>query len=179
MVLADVSGKGVSAALLASTLQGMIYSQLSAGMPLIDIVVAANRFFTHKHIGEKYATLIIARIRRDGELEYVNCGHVPPLLVCNKEVIRPPHGNLPVGLLADATYESDHVSLHAGDRLILVTDGVTEAENARGDFFEDSRLEAVAAKSATLEDIFAAVANFCGGTPLNDDCTVVELVYTG
>jgi len=179
VVLADVSGKGVSAALLASTLQGMIYSQLTAGMPLIDIVVAANRFFTHKHIGEKYATLIIARIRRDGELEYVNCGHVPPLLVCNKEVIRPPHGNLPVGLLGDATYESDHVSLHAGDRLILVTDGVTEAENARGDFFEDSRLEAVAAKSATLEDIFTAVANFCGGNPLNDDCTVVELVYTG
>jgi sigma-B regulation protein RsbU (phosphoserine phosphatase) len=179
VVLADVSGKGVSAALLASTLQGMIYSQLTAGMPLIDIVVAANRFFTHKHIGEKYATLIIARIRRDGELEYVNCGHVPPLLVCNKEVIRPPHGNLPVGLLGDATYESDHVSLHSGDRLILVTDGVTEAENARGDFFEDSRLETVAAKSATLEDIFTAVANFCGGNPLNDDCTVVELVYTG
>ncbi|HEV2729807.1 MAG TPA: SpoIIE family protein phosphatase [Terriglobales bacterium] len=179
VVLADVSGKGVSAALLASTLQGMIYSQLSAGMPLLDIVTAANRFFTHKHIGEKYATLIIARIRRDGELEYVNCGHVPPLLVCNHEVIRPPHGNLPVGLLADATYESDHCSLHAGDRLILVTDGVTEAENARGDFFEDFRLEAVAAKSETLEDIFSAVANFCGGTPLSDDCTVVELVYSG
>ena len=179
VVLADVSGKGVSAALLASTLQGMIYSQLTAGMPLIDIVVAANRFFTHKHIGEKYATLIIARIRRDGELEYVNCGHVPPLLVCNNEVIRPPHGNLPVGLLGDATYESDHVSLHGGDRLILVTDGVTEAENARGDFFEDSRLEAVAAKGATLENIFEAVANFCGGTPLSDDCTVVELVYSG
>ncbi len=179
VVLADVSGKGVSAALLASTLQGMIYSQLIAGMPLVEIVAAVNRFFTHKHIGEKYATLIIARIRRDGELEYVNCGHVPPLLVCNHEVIRPPHGNLPVGLLGDATYESDHVSLHAGDRLILVTDGVTEAENARGDFFEDSRLETVAAKSNNLEDIFAAVANFCGGTPLSDDCTVVELVYSG
>src|SRR5712691_11358319 len=83
VVLADVSGKGVSAALLANTLQGMIYSQLTAGMPLPEIVAAANRFFTHKHIGEKYATLIIARIRRDGELEYVNCGHIPPLLVCN------------------------------------------------------------------------------------------------
>jgi phosphoserine phosphatase RsbU/P len=179
VVLADVSGKGVSAALLASQLQGMIYAQLTAGMSLIEIVTAANRFFTHKHIGEKYATLIVARIRRDGELEYVNCGHVPPLLVCNHEVMRPPHGNLPVGLLADATYESDHCSLHAGDRLILVTDGVTEAENARGDFFEDSRLEAVAAKSSTLDDIFAAVANFCGGTPLSDDCTVVELLYSG
>src|SRR6266566_454578 len=164
VVLADVSGKGVSAALLANTLQGMIYSQLTAGMPLPEIVAAANRFFTHKHIGEKYATLIIARIRRDGELEYVNCGHIPPLLVCNQEVIRPAHGNLPVGLLADATYESDRYNMHPGDRLVLVTDGVTEAENARGDFFEDSRLEAVAAKSSTLEDIFSAVANFCGCT---------------
>ncbi len=179
IVLADVSGKGVSAALLATTLQGMIYSQLTAGMPLTEIVAAANRFFTHKHIGEKYATLILARIRRDGELEYVNCGHIPPLLVCNHEVIRPSHGNLPVGLLPDATYESDRCSLHAGDRLILVTDGVTEAENARGDFFEDSRLETVAAKDPTLEGILGAVANFCGGTPLNDDCTVVELSFSG
>ena len=177
VVLADVSGKGVSAALLASTLQGMIYSQLLAGMPLKEIVAAANRFFTHKHISEEHATLIIARLQRDGEMEYVNCGHVPPLLVCNHEVIRPPHGNLPVGLLADATYESDHVSLHAGDRLILVTHGVTDAENARGDFFGDSRLETVAAKSLTMEDIFSAVADFRGGTPLSDDCTVVDLMY--
>src|ERR1700694_3079178 len=179
VVLADVSGKGVSAALLASTLQGMIYSQLLAGMPLKEIVAAANRFFTHKHISEEYATLIIARLQRDGEMEYVNCGHAPPLLVCNHEVTRPPHGNLPIGLLADATYESDHVSLHAGDRLILVTHGVTDAENACGDFFGDSRLETVAAKSLTMEDIFSAVANFCGGTPLSDDCTVVDLVYSG
>lgn len=179
VVLADVSGKGVSAALLASTLQGMIYSQLAVGTPLVDIVTAVNAFFTHKHIGEKYATLIIARIRKDGELEYVNCGHVPPLLVCKNEVIRPPHGNLPVGLLAEATYSSDRVSLHTGDRLILVTDGVTEAENARGDFFEDHRLEAVAGKSTSMDDIFAALAKFCGGTPLSDDCTVVELVFSG
>src|ERR1700739_4759094 len=73
IVLADVSGKGVSAALLASTLQGMIYSHLTARMPLVEIVSAVNRFFTHKHIGEKYATVIVARIHPDGELEYVNC----------------------------------------------------------------------------------------------------------
>jgi phosphoserine phosphatase RsbU/P len=178
IVLADVSGKGVSAALLASTLQGMIYSQLTAGMPLTEIVTAANRFFTHKHIGEKYATVIIARIGASGNLEYVNCGHVPPLVVSNGQVQRPAHGNLPVGLLPDAKYESDHYQLKPGDRLVLVTDGVTEAENARGDFFEDSRLE-LAAKTGTLEQIFTAISSFCGGTPLNDDCTVVELVYTG
>jgi len=179
VVLADVSGKGVSAALLASTLQGMIYSQLTARMPLVDIVSAVNRFFTHKHIGEKYATVIVARIHPDGELEYVNCGHVPPLLISREGVQRPKHGNLPVGLLKDATYTSDRCRLNAGDRLVLVTDGVTEAENARGDFFEDSRLETVAAKSHTLEDIFTAVADFCSGTPLSDDCTVVDLLYTG
>ena len=177
VVLADVSGKGVSAALLASTLQGMIYSHLSAGAPLLDVVVAVNRFFTEKLIGEKYATVLLVRLRRDGELEYVNCGHVPPLLVCGGEVIRPPHGNVPVGLLADATFESASCQMKSGDRFILVTDGVTEAENAMGDFFEDSRLEIAAAKSPTLEGIFSAVSDFCAGNPLSDDCTVVELCY--
>jgi len=177
VVLADVSGKGVSAALLASTLQGMIYSHLSAGMPLLDVVVAVNRFFTDKLVGEKYATVLLVRLRRDGELEYVNCGHVPPLLVCAGEVIRPTHGNVPVGLLADATFESATCQMKSGDRFILVTDGVTEAENAMGDFFEDFRLEAAASKSPTLEGIFSAVTEFCAGNPLSDDCTVVELCY--
>ncbi len=179
VVLADVSGKGVSAALLASVLQGMVYSHLGAGMPLTEIVTAVNRFFTSKHIGEKYATMVIARLRHDGELEYVNCGHIPPVWICNREVLRPGHGNLPVGLLAEATYASDRCQMKPGDRLILVTDGVTEAENAHGDMFESERLEAVAGQSTSMDDIFAAVANFCGGTPLNDDCTVVELAYTG
>ena len=179
VVLCDVSGKGVSAALLASILQGMVYSHLISGMPITEIVAAVNRFFTAKHIGEKYATMVIARLRHDGELEYVNCGHVPPVWICHQEVLRPGHGNLPVGLLADATYTSDRCQMKSGDRLILVTDGVTEAENARGDMFDSERLEAVAGKSSSMEDIFAAVADFCGGTPLNDDCTVVELAYTG
>src|ERR1017187_7847233 len=178
VVLADVSGKGVSAALLATSLQGMIYSHLSSGMPLLDVVAAVNHFFTEKLVGEKYATVLLVRLRRDGELEYVNCGHVQPLLVCGGEVMRPPHGNVPVGLLADATFESAKCQMKSGDRFILVTDGVTEAENAMGDFYEDFRLEAAAAKSPTLEGIFSAVTEFCAGNPLNDDCTVVELCYT-
>jgi phosphoserine phosphatase RsbU/P len=178
VVLADVSGKGVSAALLASTLQGMIYSQLTAGMQLAEIVTAVNLFFTHKHIGEKYATLILARIRSDGELEYVNCGHIPPLIVSAERVERPADSNLPVGLLPSAEYKSARVALKSGDRLILVTDGVTEAQDPHGEFFEDARLE-LAARGGTLDDIFAAIATFCNGTPLGDDCTVVELVYTG
>jgi len=179
VVVADVCGKGVSAALLASTLQGMVYSHLVAQMPLADIVAAVNRFFTQKHLGEKYATVVIARISRIGELEYVNCGHVPPLLVSQHQVSRPQLGNLPVGLLPDATYEAGKLQLKPGDRFIIVTDGVTEAENARGDFYDNERLEDVAGKSSGMEEIFTSVSNFCGGTPLNDDCTVVELVYTG
>ena len=179
VVVADVCGKGVSAALLASTLQGMVYSHLVAQMPLADIVAAVNRFFTQKHLGEKYATVVIARISRTGELEYVNCGHVPPLLVSQHQVSRPQLGNLPVGLLPDATYEAGKLQLKPGDRFIIVTDGVTEAENARGDFYDNERLEDVAGKSSGMEEIFTSVSNFCGGTPLNDDCTVVELVYTG
>src|ERR1700739_3613779 len=116
VVLADVSGKGVSAAVLASTLQGMVYAHLIARMPLAEVMAAVNRFFTQKHLGEKYATVIIARIRQDGDLEYVNCGHVPPLLVSGCQVSRPGHGNLPVGLLPDATYESDHVQMKPSDR---------------------------------------------------------------
>ena len=177
VVLADVSGKGVSAALLASTLQGMIYSHLSAGVPLLDVVTAVNRFFAEKMEGQKYATVLIARLRKDGELEYVNCGHVPPLLVCGDEVLRPPHGNVPVGLLADATFESATCQMKSGDRFIMVTDGVTEAENSMGDFFEDSRLELAAVRTPTLEGIFSAVSEFCAGNPLSDDCTVVELCY--
>jgi serine phosphatase RsbU (regulator of sigma subunit) len=178
VVLADVSGKGVSAALLASTLQGMIYSHLIAGMSLLEVVTAVNRFFTEKMGGEKYATVLLVRLRRDGDLEYVNCGHVQPLLVCAGEVMRPPHGNVPVGLLPDATFESARCQMKSGDRFILVTDGVTEAENALGEFFEDFRLEEAAAKSPTLDGIFSAVTAFCSGNPLRDDCTVVELCYT-
>ena len=110
MVLADVSGKGVSAALLASTLQGMIYSQLTAGMPLTEIVAAANRFFTHKHIGEKYATLIIARIRETGNWNTSTAATCRRCWFALARCRAPAHGNLPVGLLADATYESDDVS---------------------------------------------------------------------
>jgi len=178
VVLADVSGKGVSSALLASTLQGMIYSQLTAGMPLVDMVTAVNRFFTQKPMAGKYATVIVARLLPTGELEYVNCGHILPLVISNAEVQRPSDGNLPVGLLPDATYQSAQCQLKPGDRVILVTDGVTEAENANGEFFEDSRLEQ-AAKTGHLDDIFAAVTKFCAGTPLSDDCTVVELIFTG
>jgi serine phosphatase RsbU (regulator of sigma subunit) len=80
--------------------------------------------------------------------------------------------------LADAAYQSANYRLDRGDRLVLVTDGVTEAENSAGEFFENERLEA-AARAGDMRSILAAVAEFRGNTPLGDDCTVVELVFSG
>lgn len=179
VVVTDVCGKGISAALLASILQGMIYSQLTARIPLREIVTATNSFLCKKALGEKYATVIIAHVYADGELEFINCGHVPPLLVSGGKVTRVHESNLPVGLLPDSTYESGRRKLNPGDRLVLITDGVTEAENSAGEFFGDERLEEAAAAPAPFNAILAAVRSFCGPTPLGDDCTVFELTFKG
>lgn len=177
VVVADVSGKGISAALLASILQGMIYSQLVANVPLADIVSAANRFLCQKVMGQKYATVVICCLSSTGELEMVNCGHVRPVLVNDGQVVRPKECNLPVGLLAMAQFESTKLKLDAGGRLLLVTDGVTEAEDSSGEFFGDERLEQAAAAPQPFEMIFSSLRAYCGSTPLNDDCTILELCY--
>ncbi len=179
VVVADVCGKGISAALLASILQGIIYPQLVQNAPLAEIVAAANRFLCEKSIGEKYATVVMARLRRDGVLEYISCGHVPPLLVSGSTVIRPANSNLPVGLLRDAGYESACLQVTPGDRLMVVTDGVTEAENNAGEFFGDDRLQELLSTGAQFEDLMNVVCGFCEGKPLNDDCTLLELMYQG
>jgi sigma-B regulation protein RsbU (phosphoserine phosphatase) len=181
VVVTDVSGKGISAAILASILQGLIYSQVIAQMPLEDIVTSANRFLCQRVHGEKYATALILRLTPDGDLKYVNCGHVAPVLVRKRRAERMQATNLPVGLLDDACYESGNYKLEEGDRVILVTDGVTEAEDCTGEFFGDERLEEAATlmDDACFEHIFAAIRQFCGNVPLNDDCTLLELTYRG
>jgi phosphoserine phosphatase RsbU/P len=178
-VVTDVSGKGISAALLASILQGMIYSQLVRGAPLAEIAAAANQFICQKMVGEKYATLCMAVLSPDGTLEYINCGHVPPLVVRGGAIVNPPNANLPIGLLTEALYDAGTLKLEPGDKLMVVTDGITEAEGPSGEFFGTERLEQVAAVDSTLEAIFAKVSEFAQDVPLADDCTVLELTYLG
>jgi sigma-B regulation protein RsbU (phosphoserine phosphatase) len=179
VLVTDVSGKGISAALLASILQGMIYSQLLANVPLHEIVSSCNAFLCRKVAGQKYATLFLCCIDASGEMEYLNCGHVPPVLVSENGVMRPSNCNLPVGLLADAVYTTEKMKLGSADKLVIVTDGVTEAENGGGDFFGDESLEQAAHSSSPFESVFSAVKDFCGETPLSDDCTILELTYKG
>lgn len=178
-VLADVSGKGVSAALLASTLQGMFYSHLKTGVPLCETLAAINSYLCAKSLSAKYATAVLADLKADGQLEFVNCGHVAPVLVMNGKVLRPSEGCMPVGLISVAEYTSVKLQLQPGDRMIIVTDGVTEAENAAGDFFDNPRLDEVVQNGGALDEILQAVDSFRAGHPLTDDCTVVELVYRG
>jgi serine phosphatase RsbU (regulator of sigma subunit) len=176
LVLADICGKGVSAAILASILQGMIYSQLVARVPLSDIALAVNRFLCVKKLGEKYATLNVLRVDPNGECEFLNCGHVPPVRVSAGQVCRPSDGNLPLGLIPTAEYCTYRFKLNPGDRMVLVSDGVNEAQNNAGDFFGDERLESTVMSG---HDLFGAVSTFAEGAPPSDDCTTVELEYLG
>jgi serine phosphatase RsbU (regulator of sigma subunit) len=179
VVLADVSGKGISAALLASTLQGLIYAELTSQRKLPEIAQLANRLLCQKELSGKYATLVIARLTKDGKAEILNCGHVPPCVVGPDGAKRVNESNLPVGLIADAEYSSVTVDLPRGTRLVLVSDGVTEAQDAEGDFFGDERFEQAIASAEQLDPLFSAIDGFRGATPLQDDCTAVELVYRG
>ena len=176
LVLADICGKGVSAAILASILQGMIYSQLVSHVPLSEIASAVNRFLCVKKLGEKYATCNVLKVKPDGECEFLNCGHVPAVRVANGKILRPSEGNLPLGLIPTAEFETYAFKLESGDRIVLVSDGVNEAQNREGDFFGDDRLEATVLAG---KDLFAAVSDFAQGAPPSDDCTTVELEYLG
>ena len=177
LIVCDVCGKGVTAALLASILQGMLYSNLSAGMPLKDIISSANSFLCQRNLSEKYATMVVVRLRPDGTAQYVNCGQVSPVLIHDGAVTRPDVANVPVGLMEDATFETGMFKLHRGDRLLLVTDGITEAENKNFDFFGDERLEELAVGSDCIAKIISAVQQYREFTPLADDVTLLELQY--
>jgi len=174
LVLADICGKGVSAAILASILQGMIYSQLIAHVPLAEIASAVNRFLCVKKLGEKYATCNVLKITPEGDCEFLNCGHVPAVRITGGKVLRPTEGNLPLGLIPTAEFETYTFKLNPSDRIVLVSDGVNEAQNREGEFFGDERLESTVLAG---RDLFAAVSEFAQGAPPSDDCTTVELEY--
>ncbi len=177
LIVADVSGKGVSAAVVASILQGMLYSQLARDSSLPEMIAAVNRFLCEKVGGQKYATLVVARLSAGGELELINCGHVPPLLVSDDKIIKLEEGNLPVGLVPQAEFQHYRLQLQPDERLLLVTDGVTEAENAAGEFFGNERLESCCQQG--LMAIEQSVTDFRGDTPLTDDFTITELIFRG
>jgi phosphoserine phosphatase RsbU/P len=178
-IVADISGKGVPAALLASIIQGMMYAQARSHVSLVDTVTTVQSFLCSRVYGQKYATLVALHYKQNGEVELVNGGHVSPLLILEDGTITPIlDGDVPVGLLQDATFHSISFTLPLHARLVLLSDGVTEAENPTGvQFASIERLREFSAPDP-IQTIFAAMFRFCEGAPINDDCTLLVIDRT-
>jgi sigma-B regulation protein RsbU (phosphoserine phosphatase) len=145
-----------------------------------------NHFLIDRTGGEKYATIFYCLLDATGKLSYVNAAHCPPLVVgrAGEQATLEATG-MPVGLIATAEFDAAAWQLSPGDKVVIYTDGVTEAQNTREEFFGKQRLrEIVAAHAgetcATLHDaIQQSVAAFTEGAPQSDDITLVVLEFCG
>ena len=177
VTIADVSGKGVSAAIVAATLQGIIHAQMIARQSLPEIAALINKFLCTRQVG-KYATLVMLKLFPDGSVEYVNCGHIQPISVLGDKVRHMTDGNLVVGLISMATYTASKCKLAPGEKIILATDGVTEAEDPAGEPFGEDGLDAMANLSS-LQPMLDRVAQFHAPNLAQDDCTMLSVTYQG
>jgi sigma-B regulation protein RsbU (phosphoserine phosphatase) len=185
-VVADVSGKGVGSALLASLLQGALITATEHPEAMVRRMERLNEFLLGRTGGEKYATVFYGLLNSDGSLHYVNAAHCPPMIVRVGGAIEELETTgMPVGLLEGAEFPSAECRLTPGDKVVIYTDGVTEAQDINGGFFGKKRLRQIAtaygSKScAAIHDaIQDGVAAFTEGAPQSDDITVVVLEYRG
>jgi phosphoserine phosphatase RsbU/P len=183
-VVADVSGKGVSSALLASLLQGALIAASDHPNAMALRMRRLNGFLLERTGGEKYATVFQSLLHRDGKLNYVNAAHCPPLVIrANGALSELEVTGMPVGMIEGAEFTLAEEQLAPGDKLLIYSDGVTEAQNSAGEFFGKKRLrEAVAAhaaqSAAALHDaVQEAVTAFTGGAAQSDDITVLVVEY--
>jgi serine phosphatase RsbU (regulator of sigma subunit) len=177
LVIADVSGKGVPASIVAATLQGIIHAQMLTRQGLPEIAALVNHFLCTRKVG-KYATMVLLRLWPSGLIEYINCGHIPPIVVKGSETHKLNESNLIVGLIPGAKYASAQCTLLPGERILLATDGITEAENSKGEDFGDACLDE-AVRSDGLDTIMAKVARFQAPMAAQDDWTLVDIQYLG
>lgn len=185
-VVADVSGKGVSSALLASLLQGALITATDHAAALERRVTRLNGFLFDRTGGERYATVFYCLLHESGLLSYVNAAHCPPLVVrAGGEMLALEATGMPVGLLESAEFSLAQQELLAGDRVVIYTDGVTEAQNGEHEFFGKRRLREIiathaAGSCAEIHDaIQEGVAAFTEGAAQSDDITVVVLEFRG
>jgi len=185
-VVADVSGKGVGSALLASLLQGALITATEHPEAMGHRMTRLNRFLLDRTGGEKYATVFYCLLHGDGRMYYVNAAHCPPMLVrANGERLELEASGTPVGLVETAEFAVVEQWLAAGDKIVIYSDGVTEAQNLEKRFFGKRRLrevvEAHAGHScAAIHDaIQEAVAAFTEGAAQSDDITLVVLEFSG
>ena len=183
-VVADVSGKGVSSALLASLLQGAFLTATDSSELMVKRVKGLNRFLHERTEGGKYATIFYSLLDRDGRLRYINAGQCAPIIVSTDGRYEYLDATaMPVGILEEAEFTVEERRLGPGDRVVMYTDGVTEAQNLRGEFFGRKQLrELVAAHAAdscaVLHDsILRAVKAFTDTAMQADDITLAVVEY--
>lgn len=182
VVIADVAGKGVPAALLMSATAGAVQLEASEKRDMLEVVDRLNNAIHSVSEGDRYVTLLLANIdARSHSLRYVNCGHNPALLFQAKthNVVPMNSSCFPVGMFDSVGCEINRADLAAGDILVLYTDGVTEAENPQGEEFGMERLSALIQRSYRLSadglmnNILETATDFCGEGGFNDDVTIL------
>ena len=184
LVVADVSDKGVPAALFMMSsrtlLKGAAIGLDAPGKVLSEV----NQLLQEENDAAMFVTVFYAAFDpKNGELTYANGGHNTPLVVHadGSSTVIPPTGGIALGVVPDFTYEESSMTLQPGDRVVLYTDGVTEAENDHGDQFGLERLCEVFTNGtptdarATNEAVFDAVEAFAGEAPQFDDVTCLTL----
>jgi sigma-B regulation protein RsbU (phosphoserine phosphatase) len=188
--VADVSGKGIPASLFMMMSKGLIktIATTSSGLSLADVFNKVNSTLCENNEAEMFITVFMAVINlRDGTVEYVNAGHNPPLLKHkgSYDFINPMR-NLALAVMDTTRYRTGSFKMEPGDRIFIYTDGVTEAQNMKNEFFGNERLkqtlnsEPVNTDSAgTLETVRKQLHQFSGGAPQADDITMLELSYMG
>ncbi len=181
-VLGDVSGKGISAALLAAMAQGGIQTQLGIGLSLAEAIGNLNRLIAQKSSANRFITLFCGVLDREGSLSYVNAGHNPPILARRDgRVELLSTESLLLGAFDFAEYQARQTRLEPGDVIVVFTDGVTEALNASNEMFGDERLERLVSASVETsaeqirERILEEVQAFTRGLPQGDDITLLAI----
>jgi len=182
VVIADVAGKGVPAALLMSATAAALRLEANHDRNMLKQVERLNTGILSVSNEERYVTLLIAEIdTRRRIIQYVNCGHNPALLFRAKTgaLRRMDSSCPPIGLSPDEICELASADLTGGDVLVFYTDGVTEAENRLGEEFGLERLSTVVRDGSSLSaegltvNIFNSAADFCGDVGFHDDVTIV------
>lgn len=182
LVLGDVAGKGLSAALFMAKLQSTIRALITEFTSLADLGSKINEIFYRDTISKSFASLVYIELQPDqGTLKILNAGHLPPLLLKKSSVQSLPKGDVALGLLKDTKYNIMDISLKKGEKLFLYSDGVTEAQNKSEEFFGQERLEKLIKDSSKLsaresgENIIKHVSAFAEKSNPQDDLSMVIL----
>jgi sigma-B regulation protein RsbU (phosphoserine phosphatase) len=184
LAIADVSGKGVPAALLSSMVQASLRTQAGATVSPAAMVTVINRLACDRGATGQFATLFLAAVdERDRTLRFTNAGHNHPVLLRaagGRELLD--DGGLLVGMMPAVEYTEGVRRLAPGDRVVIYTDGVTEAVDANGTMFGEERLYALLESlpptldaRGIVEGVLAGVRDFLGDVEAGDDITVMAL----